>query len=120
MRSRPLRPSELDAYQTLTHRPLLQRIRLHRVPWLGPGTAGMTIGRHILLLELPDQPTELVAHEIVHVRQWDAHGPWFLLFYVWAYLTGLRVLRSHRAAYLAIPFEQQARANAAEWAGRHG
>jgi hypothetical protein len=46
--------------------------------------------------------------------------PRFLWRYVAAYLRNRRRLRRHRDAYLAIPFEEQARAEAARWAEGRG
>lgn len=81
----------------------------------------MTIGRFVLLRgdRIQDRSSTLLAHELVHVRQFAELGALkFLIAYVGSYLKNLVSLRNHRAAYLAIPFEVEARREAAEWAQR--
>jgi hypothetical protein len=81
----------------------------------------MTIGRFVFLRgdRIDDRSTTLLAHELVHVRQFAELGAFrFLLIYVGSYLKNLVQLRNHRAAYLAIPLEVEARREAAEWAER--
>lgn len=97
------------------------RVRIVRVPVLANGADGMTLGRFVLLRR--DDPghrsgeRELLAHELVHAVQYaDLGMPRFLWRYVTAYLGNRRRLRRHRDAYLAIPFEEEARAQAARWA----
>ena len=81
----------------------------------------MTIGRFVFLTSDVDRSggRELLAHELVHVRQYAEAGlvP-FLLRYLRDYLRGLIRLRNHRQAYLAIPTEAHARAEAREWKRR--
>ncbi|MEZ5247114.1 MAG: DUF4157 domain-containing protein [Acidimicrobiales bacterium] len=100
---------------------LAERVRILRVPFLAPGSAGMTIGRFVLLTSDVDRTgeRELLAHELVHVRQYAAVGlvP-FLARYIRDYLRGLVRLRNHRQAYLAIPAEVEARAEARAWKRR--
>ena len=114
---RRLEGPELDAYD-LIERELAERVRIVRVPFLAPGASGMTIGRFVLLRSDEDRSggRELLAHELVHVRQYEELGvPRFLLHYLRDYFRGLRRLRKHRAAYLAIPTEAEARSEAAQW-----
>jgi hypothetical protein len=97
------------------------QVRVLRVPVLAPGADGMTLGRFVLLRrDEPGQRTgerELLAHELVHAAQYAELGmPRFLWRYVTAYLRNRRRLGGHREAYLAIPFEEDARAQAARWA----
>jgi hypothetical protein len=97
------------------------RVRVLRVPVLAPGADGMTLGRLVLLRrDEPAQRTgerELLAHELVHAVQYAELGvPRFLWRYVRSYLRNRRRLRGHREAYLAIPFEEEARVQAARWA----
>jgi hypothetical protein len=80
------------------------------VGWLTPGVAGMTIGRWILLRRGHEDDTALIAHELVHVRQWREQGAIrFLVRYLGAYLRGRRSGLDHGAAYSAIPAEVEAR-----------
>ncbi|MFT5202618.1 MAG: hypothetical protein ACI9C1_002011 [Candidatus Aldehydirespiratoraceae bacterium] len=117
---RRLTPAELDAYDVID-RSLAERVRIVPVPFLAPGASGMTIGRFIFLTSDPDQlgGRELLAHELVHVRQFAELGFLrFLFHYLRDYGRCLRELRKHRAAYLAIPAEERARAEAAVWQAR--
>lgn len=100
---------------------LASRVRIVRVPFLAPGSSGMTIGRLVFLTSDVDRSgrRELLAHELVHVRQYAETGTVrFLLRYLRDYVRGLVRLRDHRQAYLAIPTEVEARAEAREWARR--
>lgn len=86
------------------------RARLIRVPWLAPGASAMTLGRWILIRRGREHDEALLAHELVHVRQWRELGGYpFLREYFGSYLRGRRSGFNHREAYLAIPFEQEAR-----------
>jgi hypothetical protein len=107
-------PRRLDAREReqFTHVPArdLDRARLVRVPVLTPGIAGMTLGRWVLLRRGHALDRDLIAHELVHVRQWRELGAVrFLVRYFGAYARGRwRGLR-HHAAYEAIPLEAEAR-----------
>jgi hypothetical protein len=108
-------PRQLDAREReqFTHVPArdVERARLVRVPALTPGVAGMTLGRWILLRRGHEHDTDLIAHELVHVRQWRELGaPQFLARYLGAYARGRWRRLGHKAAYEAIPFEVEARA----------
>lgn len=91
------------------------RARVVEVPRLTPGVAAMTIGRLILLRRDHAGDGALLAHELVHVRQWRELGAGrFLWRYLGAYFWGRRAGLGHAAAYRAIPLEVEAR----ELAGR--
>lgn len=78
----------------------------------------MTLGRFVLLRgdRIDDRSTTLLAHELVHVRQFAEMGPVrFLSAYLGAYFQNLKRTRSHRQAYLDIPLEREAREIAAKW-----
>jgi hypothetical protein len=107
-------PRRLDARERerFTHVPVrdLDRARLVRVPVLTPGIAGMTLGRWILLRRGHDHDADLIAHELVHVRQWsDLGAVRFLVRYLGAYARGRWRGLGHAAAYEAIPLEAEAR-----------
>jgi Domain of unknown function (DUF4157) len=86
------------------------RARVAVVPFLTPGTGGMTLGRFILLRRGREDDRQLLAHELVHVRQWREEGVFgFLWRYLRAYLSGRRRGLSHREAYRSIYFEVEAR-----------
>ena len=117
---RRLEESELNAYD-LIDRSLAERVRIVKVPFLAPGAGGMTIGTFVFLRSDVDRSggRELLAHELVHVRQFHELGAVRFLFrYLRDYLVRLRRLRRHRAAYLSIPTEVEARAEAAAWKAR--
>ena len=70
----------------------------------------MTLGRFVLVRRGHERDRGLLAHELVHVRQWREHGPVrFLARYLGAYITNRRRGLGHRAAYESIPFEIEAR-----------
>jgi hypothetical protein len=117
---RRLTPAELDAYDVLP-RALATRVRIQRMPFLAPGSNGMTFGRIVFLRNdgLFDGSRKIIAHELVHVRQYYELGMVrFLARYLTGYVRALATHRRHRAAYYAIPFEEQAYAEAAEWLAR--
>lgn len=98
---------------SFVHVPALDRARARVVVvgWLAPGTAGMTLGRWILLRRGHEVDRDLLAHEMVHVRQWRERGAIrFLAAYAAEYLRGRRRGLDHWDAYRAISFEAKARA----------
>lgn len=108
-------PRRLDARERelFTHVPTrdLERARLVVVPVLTPGVGGMTLGRWILLRRGHERDHGLLAHELVHVRQWRELGAVrFLVRYLGAYARGRWRGLGHSAAYEAIPLEAEARA----------
>ena len=120
-RHRLLGTDELDRYEHLP-RGLLERVKLVRVRFLPPAVDGMTLGRWVLLRGDRIDVTEstLIAHELVHVRQFAELGPLrFIGRYLWEYGRNLVRYRSHRLAYANISLEAQARAEADAWAERH-
>jgi hypothetical protein len=119
---RRLEGPEIEAYDVLDP-DLAARVRIQKVPVLPRGASGMTIMRLIMLRSDEDRrgTRKLVAHELVHVRQYAELGyVRFSYRYLRDYCRGLLRYRRHRRAYLAIPAEVQARAEADEWAVRHG
>jgi hypothetical protein len=86
------------------------RARILLVRSLTPGVAAMTLGRLILLRRDHRDDHPLLAHELVHVRQWRELGPVrFLWRYLGAYAAGRRAGLDHQRAYEAIPLEVEAR-----------
>lgn len=87
-----------------------RRARILVVPWLVPGAAAMTIGRLVLVRRGWEEDRPLLAHELVHVRQWRELGiVGFLRPYLGAYFGGRGRGLGHQAAYHAIPLEAEAR-----------
>lgn len=105
-------PIEPDSVRIRPAPRLLQRF------W-GRDIQAMTLGRTILLDPLllsaaQDRAGLLLVHELVHVRQWHELGVVrFLWRYLTAYVRGRFDRLGHRAAYLAIPLEVEARQMAA-------
>lgn len=117
---RRLEGPEIQSYDVL-RRELAERVRIVRVPVLPFGSNGMTIGRFVLLRTDNDRSgnRKLLAHELIHVRQWHEAGCWaFLRTYLGDYFRELRSSRCHRDAYLAIRAEREANALADNWERR--
>ena len=117
---RRLTPAEIAGYDLVSPE-LARRARVQKVPVLTPGVDGMTLGRLILLRRDDDRSGRrvLLAHELVHVEQYDRLGAArFLRRYLSEYVANLVRLRNHRQAYLAISLEADARAEAARWAAQ--
>jgi hypothetical protein len=92
------------------------RVRVVAVRGTPRGYAAMTLGRTVFVRADRVDDDRLLAHELVHVEQWQAHGRiGFLARYVGGYLWALVRHRRHRAAYLAIPFEAEARERSVRW-----
>lgn len=81
---------------------------------VAPGAAATTLGRFVFVRPDAVDSPRLIAHELVHVRQWRALGiAGFLQRYLRAYL-GWRLRRyPHWAAYRRIPLEIEA-----DWVAR--
>jgi Domain of unknown function (DUF4157) len=81
----------------------------------GRDISAMTLGKTIfldpaLMTAVQHRPGLLLVHELVHVRQWGELGVLrFLWRYLSAYVGGRWKGLGHRAAYLAIPLEVEAR-----------
>jgi Domain of unknown function (DUF4157) len=91
------------------------RARVAVTRFLFPGAGAMTVGHFVLIRPGREHDERLLAHELVHVRQWREEGR---LRFVWRYFTAYfkgryRGLR-HRDAYRAIPYEAEARELAGE------
>jgi hypothetical protein len=83
----------------------------------GRGISAMTLPNTIYVdpnvLTRSQGPGPLLVHELIHARQWKELGvARFLWRYLAAYLSGRMRGLDHRAAYLAIPLEVEARAAA--------
>ena len=118
---RRLEGPEIQSYDVLS-RELAERVRIVRVPVLPFGSSGMAVGRFVLLRTDNDRSgnRKLLAHELIHVRQWHEAGCWaFLWAYLGDYLRGLKHHRRHRDAYLAIRAEREAFALADIWETRN-
>ena len=80
-----------------------------------PGADAMTIGRFILVRRGHEESRYLLAHELVHVRQYRDRGiPRFLAGYLLGYLRLRLDGWGHDAAYRRLPEEIEA-----DWEARH-
>jgi len=82
---------------------------------LGRRVQAITLGRTILINPsiyakvVAGEEPELLAHELVHVAQWEHHGiTGFIALYARDYLRLRALGASHDAAYRSIGFEYQA------------
>lgn len=120
MAGRPLNEVELASYDVLDPS-LAARVIVHEIPALPGSYVGITLGRRVMLaIDVPDDGNStLLAHELVHVRQWSERGAVrFIVDYVTAFLRSLPRTRSWNRSYRAIPAEAEARFEASEWAAR--
>ncbi len=116
--ARPLSDEQINGFDHVP-RQLTARVRLVPLPFLTPNADAITLGRVILVRRGHERSDELLAHELVHVRQWEELGVVrFLARYLGHYVKNLARLRRHRPAYLAIPMEEEAREQAREWKRR--
>ncbi len=117
---RGLTPAEIESYDVITG-DLARRVRIVEVPALPGQYVGMTLGRYVLLAKhVPDDGSStLLAHELVHVRQWAELGvAGFSGRYVLSFLAGLRANRRWMAAYHSIEAEEEARRETTDWLRR--
>lgn len=117
MLGRPLNARELESY-SLIPRALAARARVYEIPALPGAYVGITLGRRIFLATdvADDGESVLLAHELVHVRQWHEQGViGFGRRYVWGFLRSLPRTRSWNASYRDIPAEAEARTEAGQW-----
>jgi len=97
---------------------LAAKVRIIRLPALPGPYQGLTMGRFIFLTRRVDDQgrSPLLAHELVHVRQWSEIGVvGFTVRYLSQFMTGLFRSRSWSRAYQGIEAEQEARTVACEW-----
>lgn len=116
-RIRRLTNEEIKAYDVLPPE-LARRVWLIRI-WSLPGPyVGMSLGRFVLLTRSvpPDGTSHLLAHELVHVRQWAELGvAGFAYRYLGEFVRGLRSHRRWQPAYREIGAEVEARRLADLW-----
>ena len=119
-RRRPLDAEEVSLYDHAADS-LLDKVTLVRTTLLPPAADGLTLGRFVLLRgdRIERRASTLLAHELVHVRQFSELGARrFVTRYVGEYGRNLWKMRNHRAAYLAISLEEEARREADGWRDR--
>lgn len=119
-RVRRLGATELSSYDVVPP-DVAARVRVVHAPVFPGRFAGITLG-HWVILDRPapaNGASALLAHELVHVRQWAELGlVGFLARYLAGFAVGLRRHRRWHRAYLDIPLEVEARAQAEAWLQR--
>ena len=119
-RVRKLTSQEIASYDVISDE-LASRVKVIRVPFLLGSYQGMALGRFVFLRRnVPaDGESLLLAHELVHVRQWSELGVvGFSVRYVAQFVAGLARTRSWNKAYKQIEIEQEAERTAVEWQQR--
>lgn len=119
-RLRKLTNEEIEAYD-LVPSELSSRVWLVRIASLPGPYVGMSLGRFLLLAKpVPDNGSSLLlAHELVHVRQWMELGvAGFTYRYLRDFVGGLRRYRRWDLAYRQIEAEKEARFLADQWLER--
>lgn len=120
MVGRRLNDIELDSYDLLPA-DLARRVSVVRIPFIPGGYQGITLGRYVLLARdvAADGTSTLLAHELVHVRQWRDQGLLgFSYRYLRDFLSNLVRTRSWKRAYRDIPAELEASREATDWQRR--
>ncbi len=118
-RVRPLTRDEIASYDLIPAE-LATRVRVIRAPIPGP-YQGIALGRFVLIGRdiATDGSSTLLAHELVHVRQWSELGViGFGVRYLSQFVTGLIKTRRWSTAYRQIEIEREARSSAEEWRHR--
>jgi hypothetical protein len=83
-------------------------VRVIEVPFIRPGVGAVTAGRIIFVHRGRADDSDLIAHELVHVCQWEDQGIEFLWEYTSEYLRNLVESGDPGEAYREISFEQEA------------
>jgi hypothetical protein len=82
---------------------------LVEIPFEVGDRSGVSAGRIVFIHEGDAESAKLLAHELVHVCQWESGRREFLWDYSVEYASNLAEYRQHDLAYTEISFEQQAR-----------
>lgn len=120
MVGRPLNDVEVESYDVVSSE-IARRVRVVEVPFIPGGYAGMTLGRNVLLARTvaPDGNSALIAHELVHVRQWSELGAvGFSATYVSSFVRNLTRHRRWNRAYSNIDAEVEAKNETTDWLRR--
>lgn len=120
MVGRRLSEAEVESYDVCPAE-LTRQVRVVKIPFIPGGYSGMTLGKAVLLATdvSPDGDSALLAHELVHVRQWNEQG---VLGFSWQYVSSfarnLYTERGWNAAYQQIDAELEAKNETTLWRRR--
>ena len=84
-------------------------VRIVEVPFVSPGSDAVTTGRIIFVQSDKADKADLLAHELVHVCQWEEQVISFLWDYISEYTENLVEIGDLDDAYIELSFEEQAR-----------
>lgn len=118
---RRLTPEEIRLYGPVLDAALARKVWLVQLPLLPGPYSGLTVARLVVVERTlpPGKPSALLAHELVHVRQFGEKGlVRFTVAYNRAFAVGLIRERNWSKAYRAIPAEVEARMETVRWAGQ--
>jgi hypothetical protein len=116
MAARTLTPQEQATFD-LVPASVTSKAKVVPISFVPPGFVGITVGNRIMLRKGHEHRQQLLAHELVHVRQFHELGiPRFFARYLTEYAKGIVTLRKTHAAYRAISLEVEAREAASAWA----
>lgn len=120
MASRRLNDVEIEAYDVIAD-DLARRVKVSQVPFIPGGYKGMALGRRVLLAgpQRDDGTSTLLAHELVHVRQWHELGVvGFSVRYLSSFVLNLVRYRRWNTAYHNIGAEIEAKRETTDWLRR--
>lgn len=114
---RPLNEVELNSYD-LVDVELAKKVRIFRTIYIPGGFHGICLVNWIFFTRdvADDGESTLLAHELIHVRQWQQRGVFgYLSWYLRSFGTCLRKQRRWMPAYHDIEAELEAKQEAREW-----
>lgn len=117
---RPLTSAELESYDAVDPE-IARLVRVCKIPYIPGGFHGICLGRYIFLaIDVADDgDSSLLAHEMVHVRQWNERGvPGYLAWYLKSFGSNLVKTKRWMPAYREIDAEIEARQEATDWRRR--
>jgi len=119
-RVRSLTPAEIKAYDLIPES-IARRARVITIPKPPGPFQGFAVGRNVWLTKPveADGNSALLAHELVHLRQWNELGVvGFSVRYLQDFFKGVRTHRNWMKAYSNINAEAEARQLTRDWLTR--
>lgn len=115
---RRIAPDEAELYRTVVDADIAEKVWLVQLPTIPGPYSGLTIANVVIIDRKlpPGTPSALLAHELVHVRQFHDQGiVRFTLEYNKSFIIGQVTERRWSKAYRAIPAEVEARSETTRW-----